>query len=179
MNPARWTSIFLLASTLLACQSYPPHDPEHEINNMWAGADLSGKSMRQAIIAQKTLYPYQFVEGSAELNPLGQRDLEVLADHLREHPAPLRVMRGQASEELYAGRLATVLAALQDRGVETPRVPLSDEPDGEPRTWSETALQRTRPKAAPGSSNEAGSTDAMGSESGIDTGSLMNQRDRR
>jgi hypothetical protein len=171
----------LLASTLLSCHTYPPHDPENNLQNMWAGPELNRASMHQAIVAQSTLFPYQFEEGSAALNPLGERDLDVLAEHLKTNPGPLRVRRGYVSEELYAKRLGSVAVGLESRGVDSTTIPLSDELGDGPRTWSETV--RTRGQAKSGTSGAGASTTSDANSSGLadhaGVGTTMDQKDRQ
>ena len=96
---------------LSACASHPKSDGLH------AGDLLLGASLQRAIIAQSTVYPYHFVPDAAELNGLGQRDVSVLAAHLRDHAGSLVVSRGSVSQQLHDARVKAVLAALEQEGV--------------------------------------------------------------
>ena len=106
---------FVLSSAVLAllsaCASHTKSDGLH------AGDLLLGASLQRAIIAQSTVYPYHFVPDAAELNALGQRDVSVLAAHLREHAGSLVVNRGSATQQLHDARVKAVLAALEQEGV--------------------------------------------------------------
>lgn len=83
-------------------------------------------SVNQAIVRQQTLYSYHFVAGSADLSQVGTRDVEVLADHYRDHPGTLNLRRGDANEDLYNRRIQTVTNALAAVGVYGSRVAISD-----------------------------------------------------
>ena len=105
---------FVLSSAVLAllsaCASHTKSDGLH------AGDLLLGASLQRAIIAQSTVYPYHFVPDAAELNGLGQRDVSVLAAHLRDHAGSLVVSRGSATQQLHDARVKAVLAALEQEG---------------------------------------------------------------
>ena len=162
MRHSLWFAGLLLPSVLIACRTYPPHDPEHELHNMWAGAAFRRASIEQAIVAQATLFPYHFEEGSPALNPLGERDLGVLGEHLRQYPRPLRLRRGDSSQALYEARLATVHTALADLGVDTSLVEISDGLPGGPRTWSETAIERARSRGIESETDDTHDGDLSG-----------------
>ncbi len=91
---------------------------------------LNNIGVEDAIIAQHTLYPYHFVAYGNELNDLGERDLAVLAGHLRRYPGVLNVRHGDASPDLYAARVARVVEGLKKAGVRTDQVKISDEMPG-------------------------------------------------
>src|SRR5688572_29523898 len=112
MKPSRASACLALAAFLCACQADPAHDPDHAVHNKWAAAEIRQASLRQAILDQRALYPYHFEIDSPELNELGERDFELLAEHYREHPGELRVSQGGASSELYARRVAGVMDEL-------------------------------------------------------------------
>jgi hypothetical protein len=83
-------------------------------------------STRQALIAQHTLLPQDFVDDSAQLNELGARDLSILAAHFKTCPGTLNVRRGQVSGELYKARIASVRDALAHAGVPVARLAITD-----------------------------------------------------
>lgn len=86
----------------------------------------SDLAIQNAIIAQHTIYPYHFVNNSAALNALGQRDLAVLANHFAQNPGELTVRRDQADNALQQARIETVMARLSEGGVEASRIRISD-----------------------------------------------------
>ena len=87
---------------------------------------LNNIGVENAIITQHTLYPYHFVPNGEELNELGQRDLQVLANHFRDHAGGLSVRRGETAVELYEARITHVIGLLKDSGVDTSRIAVSD-----------------------------------------------------
>ena len=92
----------------------------------FAGDLLLGASLQRAIVTQSALFPYHFVPDAAELNELGERDLGVIAAHLRDNAGTLIIRRGTASKELHDARVAAVLAVLEQAGVQKEHVALRD-----------------------------------------------------
>jgi hypothetical protein len=86
----------------------------------------SDLAIQNAIITQHTVYPYHFVNNSAVLNPLGQRDLAVLARHFAQNPGELNVRRGDVDPALYQSRMETVKARLAEGGVDVSRIRMYD-----------------------------------------------------
>ncbi len=84
------------------------------------------EAIDNAIIREHTIYPHRFVPGTAQLDPLGQRDIEVLAAHYARHAGTLSIPRGDASPQLYTARYDAVLKALAKAGVASSRVMVSD-----------------------------------------------------
>ncbi len=84
------------------------------------------EAIDNAIIREHTIYPHRFVPGTAQLDPLGQRDIEVLAAHYARHAGTLSIPRGDASPQLYTARYNAVLEALAKAGVVSSRVMVSD-----------------------------------------------------
>ena len=99
---------------------------------------MNDMALENAIIAQRTLYPYHFVENSEQLNELGQRDLSVLAEHLKKNPGPLNVCNDGIPESLYQARLAYVADKLKQTGIDPNQITVSDGmPGGRGMTCSE------------------------------------------
>jgi len=95
--------IGLSLATLCGCESPSNTLRSNQLkgsHNMWVGGELSDRSVQNAITAERCVFEHHFVPGTAELNPLGLRDLELLADHFREYGGDLDVRRGQADEDL-------------------------------------------------------------------------------
>jgi len=87
-------------------------------------------AMQNAIISQHTLFPYHFVKNGAELNELGQRDIRVLAKHFEKNPGHLNVRRDGVASELYEARIELVLGRLEEAGIDTERITLTDDMPG-------------------------------------------------
>jgi hypothetical protein len=90
--------------------------------NLWAMESIIAAEVNRAIIRQSSLFPYHYIDGSDELNPLGRRDLNVLTDHYQRaiglhKPCQLRIRQGGADEDLYQARIETVLESLLDAGI--------------------------------------------------------------
>lgn len=119
-----------LIAAATGCQnkeSYVPVSTEQRsASNAWTVNDLFEQQTHGAIVRQHTVYPYHFISQSADLNDLGQRDLEVLAKHFKENPGNLNVRRGRTSDDLYDARVATVLAALAEAGVDNESMRVAD-----------------------------------------------------
>lgn len=94
--------------------------------NTWLARAALDTSVRNAIVTQHTLYDYHFIRDAATLNDLGWRDVTVLAEHFRQYPGALNVRRGSASAALHQERVESVIAALNEAGVEADRVTVSD-----------------------------------------------------
>jgi len=116
----------------------PPLD-EHLINSELVST-YNDMAIQNAIISQQTLYPYHFVNNSAELNELGRRDLAVLAKHLAENPGRLNVRKDSICLELYESRVANVLDQLAQVGVDTNRIKVEDAMPGGAGMSSETVI---------------------------------------
>lgn len=110
-----------------------------------------------AIVRQHTVFPYHFVQNSSELNGLGQRDLQVLAEHYRKYPGQLNVRSGGVSSELYRGRIETVLAFLRNADVNTAPINVGDDLPGGDGMSSEQVvliLEEEKDTSASDSSND-------------------------
>ncbi len=108
---------------------------------------LNNIEVENAILTQRTLYPYHFVVDGEKLNDLGQRDFAVLARHFTEHPGLLNVRQGEGiSPELYKARVAFVTSRLKDTGIDPARVSISDGMPGGPglpSEWVVTILRKS------------------------------------
>jgi hypothetical protein len=134
-------ALLCLALGAPACRTTYDHQGPVGTRNMWAADEIRDSSMREAVLAQHTLYPYHFEVEAAQLNSLGWRDIEILSRHFGTHGGSLSVRRGGASDELYRQRLAAVEVALTGSGVEPGRVRLSDSAPGGQGTTSERMLE--------------------------------------
>ena len=110
---------------LAGCTKTVDREPDGRLE--MALADWFNESaVSGAILTQHTVFPYHFVVGAAALNDLGRHDLRVLAAYLKEHPGPLNVRRGQASQELYTARVVEVTRFLTEAGVPAQRIAIGD-----------------------------------------------------
>lgn len=134
----KWKKIGLALPIIFTSFGCPPPRIAHEADPMfdrYLTESIRVRPIDRAIIAQHTLYPYHFVINSAKLNPLGERDLRVLAEHLKVNPGPLNLCRGKASSDLYQARVKAVVHSLGQAGVDVDRVEIADRlPGGEGMT---------------------------------------------
>jgi len=167
-------TIAVLLGALPSCTA-PDTSPEFDGgNSSWAGDAIRNASLNNAIIAQHTIYPYHFAGGSAELNDLGHRDLQVLSDHfLRsrgEMAGELNVRRGDASDLLYEARVKVVLASLTAAGVPGGMVAVKDGLPGGSGMPSELVIKMLKeklPMQATSSDGSSGSGSSSSSATGI------------
>ena len=124
---AIWSLAAACMLALAGCETAPPAEPAYDpaLDAHMVEAYFS-RQMRNAILAQHTIYPYHFDVYSASLNELGERDLDLLARHLKENPGPLGVRQGDASDEVYQARVDTVRGFLMDTGVPADRIAIAD-----------------------------------------------------
>ncbi|MDH4201692.1 MAG: hypothetical protein OEV87_02225 [Phycisphaerae bacterium] len=88
--------------------------------------------IQNAVIAQHTLYPYHFVNNSAQLNGLGERDLAALVQHFQENPGQITVHQGKTEPLLYQSRAQTVYEKLLAGGISDSKIKIvSGMPGGE------------------------------------------------
>jgi hypothetical protein len=129
----------------------------------WLVEAVEVAQVRKGVIAQHTLYPYQFVADGAALNELGQRDLAILAEHYSVFPGPLNVRRGGASEDLYTQRIDTVVRAMGRAGVDTNRIQITSGMaggDGSPSDRIVLVMQQSQKQA--GGENSASGISLIG-----------------
>jgi len=98
-------------------------------------------AIKNAIIVQKTLFPYCFEPDSSSLNQLGRHRLSVLAGHFKDRDGQVNVRRGEAPEELYRARVERVKEDLAEAGVDLSRIKLRDALPGGPGMKSERVLE--------------------------------------
>ncbi len=87
---------------------------------------LNDIAIENAIVTQRTLYPFHFINNSEKLNELGRKDLSILIEHFKEYPGQLNVQQQDTDYSLYQARLAFVFQELQDAGVDMTKVSLVD-----------------------------------------------------
>jgi hypothetical protein len=111
-------AVTALSGTLvLALGCHAPHPTaEHDVG-VAENKYLNDTAIGNAIIAQRTLYPYHFIPDAPTVNELGEHDLGVLTEHFKRHPGKLNVRRGATPEDLYQSRVDYVAGRLSQAGV--------------------------------------------------------------
>ncbi|MBN1787409.1 MAG: hypothetical protein JW806_03340 [Sedimentisphaerales bacterium] len=100
------------------------HDT-HELNSELIRA-YSQISINNAIVSRHTLFPYHFVDNSAELNELGKNDLGVLIKHYKDNPGTLNITQGDATDKIYLARVTGIIEKLGDAGVDKSKMIILD-----------------------------------------------------
>lgn len=153
--------VIALALAPAACQNQYGNAPLHDDRgayNAWAIETVNDGAVRNAIIAQHTLYPYHFVEFSEQLNELGKRDVDVLASHLRRYPGGINVHRAGESDALYQARVKAVADALAAGGVAPATIKIADGMpggDGNPSVRVISIMEAERQRMTAGASTPA------------------------
>jgi hypothetical protein len=107
---------FALAAAC-GCQSQTGATENTSRTDSWLVRSYSDEAVKNAVIAQHTLYPYHFVLNGDVLSPLGEHDLAILADHFKRYPGQLNIRRGDVGEDLHRRRVQTVVEVLKSSGV--------------------------------------------------------------
>lgn len=116
-------------------------DEDRSVLNVWLHNSIRDEAIRNAIITQRTLFPYHFVLDSADLNDLGRSELRVLASHFSNRLGEISVRKGKTAETLYLARIDNVVENLREFGVDTDRLKISDVAPGGEGMSSERVLE--------------------------------------
>jgi len=156
MKVSQVVTLCLLGALVAGCEEDARTAADRQLDQELVRT-LNDLGIENAILAQHTLYPYEFVLNGPVLNELGRRDLAVLARHFVEYPGALNIRRGEGvSTELYQARVAHVTDQLAKAGVEPGRVTIADGMPGGPGMSAErvvTILDKSAAGAAAGSSS--------------------------
>lgn len=99
---------------------------------------INDAAIRNAVVRQRTLYPYHFEDDGATPNELGLRELDVLAEHYRRAPGTLNIRKAHTPDPLYEGRVSTVRDLLARAGVDVASMRFEDGmPGGDGRVANE------------------------------------------
>ena len=121
------TTVAIVAlAALMGCDVPPGSGQEQALQNTWLVQSYGDDAIKNAIIAQHTLYPYHFVRNSPVLNPVGKHDLTILAAHFQKYPGELNLARGDARLDVYLARVKTMAAYLKRSHVDPDRIAIAD-----------------------------------------------------
>ena len=155
-------AVAVVLGAVAGCQepAAPPLTPETRAEaNSLINRSIRDAAVHNAIIRQHTVYPYHFVAGGNELNDLGRREVNVLAEHYKKYPGQVNVRRADTPKPLYEARVYTVVAALKQGGVDVDVVRIGDDLPGGDGMTAELVLQIIEGRNSP-------STPAYNQESG-------------
>jgi len=169
MKLGKIITMSLLAVLLTGCAENSQKSQDTGLANAELVNSYNDIAIQNAIIAEHTLFPYHFVNNSAGLNELGQRDLAVLTKHFMEHPGSLSIRRGDIPAELYEARVKLVLDRWKAAGINMKRVDISDDMPGGPGMTSEKIIKILERESKPSGTkmttigiSGAGSTEISG-----------------
>lgn len=117
---------------------------QQDYADSWSVREAMDRQEQQGVIAENAVYPYFFDGASADLLPVGERRMALLAEHLKSHPGTLSVLRGDAGNHLYQQRVDTVRKYLHAAGVASSRVAFSSQPPNGEGTSSADILEAYR-----------------------------------
>ena len=155
-------SLAIVAVLLSGCDLMMSSTPSRGVD-AWIVTSANDQAVRDAIIRQSTMYPYHFINNSAELNWLGASDLAALVDHFHLYPGRLSIRRGSAPQPLYKARAAEVLDVLRAAGIDVDRITVVDLPaggDGMPSEGVIVILEQSAPESDTDSDTDTSYTDA-------------------
>ena len=144
-----WTAAASLAAAaaLGGCKSSDSHEAQVEDS-----ADLSeqnrllvrwtlAENVYNGVAAERAVYPKDFDASSATLNRLGTQRLQTLVGASHNTTAPIVIVRGDATDELYTSRVETVRKELIAAGLTADEAPVArDTHVGGGRSSSDRAL---------------------------------------
>jgi hypothetical protein len=121
------TTLLLFCVLTFGCQEENVSEtPDERVMNTKLMTTYSNTQIQNAIISEHTLYPHHFVKNGAQLNELGERDLAVLSGNFAMNGGHLNVRKLDASDKLYQARVSVVRQKLEDNGIDTNRLSISD-----------------------------------------------------
>ncbi len=165
MRQARILAASAVVMVTSACETAGPSYEQRASLNAWLADSIHNAAMENAIIAQHTLFRYQFVRNAALLNELGKRDLDILAAHFKEHPGRLNIRRGDVAADLYEARVKRVVEVLTKAGVGADAIAIADAlpgGDGMPSERVLTILEGAQTQASNQSPGSSGVAQAFG-----------------
>jgi hypothetical protein len=154
------------------CSHSPPAlDPHMQASfqaqsafDTWTVESIQETMVNNSLIEQHAIYAYHFMPQSAALTELGEHHLTLLADRYKEQPGSLVLVRGDAPDELYTQRRATVMAALKAAAIPDDRVTIVDGLPGAKGLASQYIVDSIseKKKSYSGSSTDTGSMTTTG-----------------
>lgn len=145
-----WTAMTVLPAVGLAlgglagCAADQQTEQAQDMDSIPDGSYIAlyaQDAIDNAIVREHAVYMHHFRPNAAELNTIGMRVIETLAQHYGEYGGPLSVVQGDANEEIFEARIAAVRDALADAGVEPNRITIGDMAPGGDGIRSEAVLR--------------------------------------
>ncbi len=124
------------------------------------------EQVRNAVIAQHTIFPHHFVSGTDQLNEIGRRDLLILAGHYRDYPGALGMRPEGTNCELDEARVAAVKGFLEHEGVDVAALTIGDAYPGGDGMASTRVLTAVTPEEDSGAAKKPGGSGASDKQGG-------------
>jgi len=129
--------VFVLTT---GCQETLKESSDKPVINRQLVSTYNDIALENAIISQHTLYPYHFIDNSAELNELGKRDLDVLIRHFTKEAGHLNIRKQNISSELYEARMESVQKRIEEANISMDGISIVDYMPGGSGIASESIL---------------------------------------
>jgi hypothetical protein len=140
LNTSTVATTLLFCVLLAGCQESVKDSPDDHLVNSQLVDSYNETAIRNAVIAQHTLFAYHFVRNGPELSELGERDLAALARHFSKNGGHLNIRRHNIPAELYEARVNSVRERLEEAGIDMERLSVSDGMPGGSGVASERIL---------------------------------------
>ena len=125
-----WAAV-TLAVIAGGCEYQRQQQMQRRQSNVWLVESVNDTAIRNAVVRQRTIYPYHFMPQSEQLNELGVQELEILGEHYRRTPGVLSIAPAVAQEEALQGaRVRQVMMMLEQQGVDLARMTIDDRTPG-------------------------------------------------
>ena len=149
---------------------YEPSPDAVENNRLLVRMALE-ENVYSAVATDRTVYPKDFRPGTAELNPLGIRRVDMLLDASRGARGEIAVLRGDERDDVYVDRVSTVRQALLDAGIQSVTVAGADHTGASGVSSDRAVLTYTKlmSEYAPKATNTGGSSSSSSSNSSNST----------
>lgn len=144
-----WTAVTVLPAVGLAlgglagCAADQQTERAQDMDSIPDGSYVAlyvQDAIDNAIVREHAVYVHHFRSNAAQLNTIGRRVIETLAQHYGEYGGALSVVQGDANEEIFEARIAAVRDALADAGVDPNRITIGDMAPGGDGIRSEAVL---------------------------------------
>ena len=128
VNLALASVVVVCAILAIGCEEeiVRTQEPDTSLADRAIVDSYSDLAIQNAIIAQHSMYPYHFVVNGAQLNALGELDIEVLIRHFGGNPGEIALRREDTPSFLYLARLQTIQEKLLAAGIPQDKIKISD-----------------------------------------------------
>ncbi len=126
MKPMILIPSLLAALALSGCAATVSSRVPVAASEIWPSERFMEAQAANALILERSIYPWHFLPGTAEPTPLAERRLELLGRYFGPQGGSLLVRQGEAEDTLYRQRIALVRQRLAAAGADAARVHIDD-----------------------------------------------------